>query len=252
MATSIGYGPSSLLAKYCFDGDEKNFELWETRIMGYMRIKKLHDVFADLDTERNIAADKNALAFAELIQFLDERSLALIIRDAKDNGRKAFKILKEHYQSSGKPRMISLYTQLGTLKMSHDEDVTDYILRGETAAHMLKQCGHDVPDPLLVAMVLKGLPDEYQAFTVIVTQSETEFTFQKFKTALRNFEETEKHRHMKNGGKNNSNSVMGMKNENKFNKNKSNSNPRQQQQQQQQQQQKTPVCFSCGDDGHQV
>ena len=86
--------------------------------MGYMRIKKLHDVFADLDTERNIEANKNALAFAELIQFLDERSLALVIRDAKDNGRAAFKILKEHYQSSGKPRMISLYTQLGTLKMN--------------------------------------------------------------------------------------------------------------------------------------
>ena len=156
MATSIGYGPSSLLTKYMFDGDEKNFELWETRIMGYMRIKKLHDVFADLDTERQIDANKNALAFAELIQFLDERSLALVIRDGKDNGRKAYRLLKEHYQSSGKPRMISLYTELGTLKMKHGENVTDYVIRGETAAHMLKQCGHDVPDPLLVAMVLKA------------------------------------------------------------------------------------------------
>ena len=36
---------------------------------------------------------KNAEAFAELIQFLDERSLALVMRDARDKGREAFKIL---------------------------------------------------------------------------------------------------------------------------------------------------------------
>ena len=41
-------------------------------------------------------------------------------------------------------------------------------------------------------MVLKGLPDEYKAFVAIVTQTETIDTFQKFKQALRNFDETEK------------------------------------------------------------
>ena len=43
-------------------------------------------------------------------------------------------------------------------------------------------------------MTLKGLPDGYKAFVAITTQSETVNTFQKFKQALRSFDETEKAR----------------------------------------------------------
>lgn len=50
--------------------------------------------------------------FEELIQVLDDRSLALTMRDAKDDGRKAMKILREHYLSQGKPKMIALDTEL--------------------------------------------------------------------------------------------------------------------------------------------
>jgi hypothetical protein len=62
-----------------------------------------------------IAADsvKNMDAFAELIQFLDDRSLSLVyIRDAANDGRKASEILREHYLPKGKSRVISLYTEL--------------------------------------------------------------------------------------------------------------------------------------------
>ena len=41
------------------------------------------------DTEINAA--KNKEVFAELIQFLDNKGLALLMRDAQDDGRKAFK-----------------------------------------------------------------------------------------------------------------------------------------------------------------
>ena len=40
-------------------------------------------------------------------------------------------------------------------------------------------------------MVLKGLPDSYKPFVVVVTQSDKQQTFTEFKAALRSFEETE-------------------------------------------------------------
>ena len=40
--------------------------------------------------------EKNATVFAELIQYSDDKSLSLLIRDAGDNGREALTILKEH------------------------------------------------------------------------------------------------------------------------------------------------------------
>ena len=121
------------------------------------------------------------------------------MRDAKDDGRAAFKILKEHYAGSGKPRIITLYNQLTTLKKQESETVTEYIIRAETSSTALKGAGEQISDALLVAMVLKGLPDEYKAFVAITQSNETVQNFQKFKQALRNFEETEKTRSNKSG-----------------------------------------------------
>ena len=221
---STGYGPSNQWQNLVFDGDERKFEVWETKILGYFKLKKLKDTLVGTTA---VDPDKNDTAFAELIQFLDERSLSLIIREAKDDGRKAFKILKEFYAGNSKPRVITLYNQLTTLSKSKPESVTDYLMRAEKAAVALKSAGENVSDSLLIAMVLKGLPDEFKAFIAIITQSETVDTFQKFKQALRNFDETETIRANTKKAKDSSNdSIMKAKNG------------------------KPITCFNCGIPGH--
>ena len=79
--------------------------------MGHLRIQKLHEVISAADPS-TVDPAKNAEVFAQLAIFLDDRSLSLIMRDAKDDGRKALEILNEHYISKGKPKVISLYTEL--------------------------------------------------------------------------------------------------------------------------------------------
>ena len=88
---STGYGPSSLWHNLVFDGNERKFKLWETKILGYMKLKKLKKVFS---TEEDVNDEQKETAYAELFQFLDERSLTLEIREAKDDGGKAWKILE--------------------------------------------------------------------------------------------------------------------------------------------------------------
>ena len=57
----------------------------------------------------------------------------------------------------------------------------------------MKSAGESgVSDALLISMVLKGLPIEYKPFSVVVMQSDKDYTFSEFKEALRNFEENEK------------------------------------------------------------
>ena len=68
--------------------------------------------------EKEIDGDKNEDAFAELNQFLDDKILSLVMKDAQDDGRVALKILRAHYAVSGKPRVISLYTELTSLTKS--------------------------------------------------------------------------------------------------------------------------------------
>ena len=61
----------------------------------------------------------------------------------------------------------------------------------KTAAAALKNAGEQVTDSLLLATVLKGIPETCKSFAVVTTQSEKKRTFSDFKAALRSFEDTE-------------------------------------------------------------
>ena len=49
-------------------------------------------------------------------------------------------------------------------------------------------------DGLLVAMVLKGLPESFKPFSIHVTQSDETMRFAEFKTKLRSYDDIEKMR----------------------------------------------------------
>ena len=184
---SKGYGPSHSQGRWnglCFDGDDSRYEQWEVKMLAYLRLRKLKRIVLG---ECSYDAAKNEEAFAEIVQFLDDRSLSLIMRDAKDDGRKALQILREHFAGSGKPRIISLYTVLTSLQKSPEETVTDYVIKAENAANALKNAGELVSDGLLVAMVMKGLTRNYKAFVVVMTQTDKVLTFSVFKTSLRSY-----------------------------------------------------------------
>ena len=59
-----GYGPSNQWQNLIFDGDERKFEVWETKILGYMKLRKLKETLVGTGAVNN---DKNETAFAELI-----------------------------------------------------------------------------------------------------------------------------------------------------------------------------------------
>ena len=114
------------------------------------------------------------------------------MREAKDDGKKALDILRNHYAGTGKPRIISLYTVLTSLVKKRDESITDYVIRAENAANALTNAGELISDGLLIAMVMKGLPGEFKPFVVVMNQSQKVMTFPEFKVSLRNYEENER------------------------------------------------------------
>lgn len=188
---------NSRWSRLVFDGDEKNYELWETKFLGHLRLQKLKDTIlnrpamgADADGLAEDAS-KNAEAYAELIQFLDDKSLSLVMREAADDGRGALKILRDYYAGKGKPRIVSLYTELTSLQKLSGESVTDYVIRAETSITALRNAGEVLSDGLLVAMVLKGLPESFKLFSIFITQTDETLSFADFKTKLRSYESTE-------------------------------------------------------------
>ena len=114
------------------------------------------------------------------------------MRDAADDGRKALRILREHYASQSKPGIITLYTELTSLEMGTNETVTEYLIRAEKAITALRNAKETLSDGLIIAMILKGLPESYKPLAIHITQSTSEITLTEFKVQLRSFEETEK------------------------------------------------------------
>ena len=178
-SSSTGYGPSAKTRwdHLHFNGDERKYGLWEIRMLAYLRLKDLKKTILPASEggigDFEVDAEKDETAFSELIQFLDERSLGLVMRDGVNSGRKSLKILREHYAGSGKPRVMVLYTQLSSLEKRPNEEVTDYVVRAEEVVSALKGAGESgVSDALLISIVLKGLPVEYKPFCVVVMQSD--------------------------------------------------------------------------------
>ena len=87
------------------------------------------------------------------------------------------KILREHYLSKGKPKVISLYTEQTSLRRLESESIRDDIIRTENISNALKEAGEVISDGLLIAVVLKGLPPNFKPFTRVITQKTKTLTF---------------------------------------------------------------------------
>ena len=223
-----------------FDGDGQKYELWEEKFLAYMLLKDLKKTILPLADGTQDETDfntKNEKAYAELIQFLDDTSLQLVMRDGKDNGRESLKILRTHYKGKGKTRLLSLYAELGTLMKSPNQSLTEYILTGEKIVAAIKSAGETISDVLMISSILHGLPDEYESFRVYIIQSE-ESTYTKFKEKLRNFEENDRGRNNNLHNESVMKAAGGYNNRNSDNGNNNNGGGQK------------VVCFSCNTPGH--
>ncbi|KAL6461003.1 hypothetical protein MHYP_G00309690 [Metynnis hypsauchen] len=202
-AESTGYGPRHVPGTAMhgrglpprFDGDEARYHIWEARFSAYLKTIGLKDAVlgSELAGEANAAEDeeicrKNELAYAELCGCLDDNTLTLIVYEAPDDGKKSLAILRRHFESEEKPRIVGLYTELTNVLMADGEALADYLARVEKIVAALKRAKETLSDALLIAMVLKGLTDDYSPFSVHVTQTKETLTFNEFKARLRSFE----------------------------------------------------------------
>lgn len=72
------------------------------------------------------------------------------------------------------------------------ESVTSYIIHTEMNITTLRNAEETLSNALLIAVILRGLPESLKLFSIPITQSEKKITFREFKTKLRSYKSTEK------------------------------------------------------------
>ncbi|XP_061744499.1 zinc finger protein 182-like isoform X2 [Nerophis ophidion] len=104
MTLPPSYGPTRKVGRrgksLCFDGDEKNYESWETKFVEHLGQLGLKAALLSEPQDNKDDVQKNEDVYAELIQVLDDKSLSLIMIEAEDDGRRALKILRDYYAES--------------------------------------------------------------------------------------------------------------------------------------------------------
>ena len=93
MQALTGYGPSrgngSRWSRLLSDGDKEKYEIWETKFFDYLRSFGLKNAFLDINLTGDKGDDERKKeASTELVQFLDDKSFPLIIRETAENGKK--------------------------------------------------------------------------------------------------------------------------------------------------------------------
>ena len=80
-----------------FTHDKTKYKIRETKFLGHLRTLSLKDaIFGKNLNEDETKTKRNEVAYAKLKQFLGDKSLSLIMREASDNGRETLRILHDY------------------------------------------------------------------------------------------------------------------------------------------------------------
>ena len=129
---------------------------------------------------------------------LDASSLMLIRHDCVNikgfgDGQKAGRLLPQRFRSDETTTVISLLRQLARLKLREDEAIHQYFIRAQELVTRLHHAGEELSETLFNAMVLNGLPQQYEFFLVQESFNPAD-NFVEMRKRLTNFEESRKQR----------------------------------------------------------
>jgi hypothetical protein len=233
--TEVTQALTHKLERLVFSGKEEDFTYFQDQFEARMYLLRLTDALLDRikttpqkdeETEEETRTrtaeeaprdEQRYKVWCEIIQCLDRKSV-MFLRSHKPNGMAAWKALVQQFKSSERPRIHATMGKLTSLRMTTGETITEYLTRAEDLQIDLRDVGEHVSDSMFEAMVLKGLPHEFEGIITVLNHGEKK-QYEQMKQELINFSNTRlgDTRHvggLYSGGKN------------------------------------TPKCFGCGKMGH--
>lgn len=169
----------------------ENYHTWAFAMRAYLEIEDLWrtiepqvpaDAEEDAEPVIDNDPDRNRKAKAKIILSLDPIVYgyvqeAITAKDAWDSLRVA-------YEENGLSRRVTLLIDLVSTKLENCESEEDYINKVTTTAHKLREIEMDIPDEWIGAILLAGLPQQYQPMIMAISGSGVEVTADYVKTRI--------------------------------------------------------------------
>ena len=184
-----------------FSGKAEDFPAWSTKFVALMQTKGLFNAVMGQDDapddvepladganpeqraehETKVAErekilkgikSRNNEVWCNLVLVLDNTTLMCLRSDCFNqwtgcgDGARAWRMLLDRFNSSERPTVVSLVGQLAKLRLGPTEKLDDYFVRSQELMTRLNDAGETISDTLFNALVINGLPEQYEHFVV--------------------------------------------------------------------------------------
>ena len=171
-----------------FKGNRDQYHIFELKLRNYISLHELES-FLDSDEKDDV---KNLYLYHLIVQCLDDDPLQLVACQAKNDGRKAYKLLGEKYLGNFNARKICALNELALLKQGKNETISTYISRVDLLIQKLKQFGVFNDTSFYVIKTLQGLDDKYDTFKTVITSTSEIPEWDDFKVRIQNHDQLSK------------------------------------------------------------
>lgn len=137
----------------------ENFETWRVAAKSYLAIKDLWK-FVDPAEISDVSPTENNKATAELTLLIQPIHYALIAETT--TARAAWKILVDTFKDAGTSRKVNMLQRLVTLKKTDCASMEDYCSKMMEYWLKVKNVGFAIDSETVGALMLGGLPKDYQ------------------------------------------------------------------------------------------
>ena len=115
--------------------------------------------------------NRNNTVWCYLALTLDSTTLMTIRHDCVNadgmgDGEAAWRCVMDRFRSNEAPTVVSIVSQLARLKLTDGEDIQNFFIRAQELYSRLQQAGEHLSPNIFNALILMGLPEQYENFIV--------------------------------------------------------------------------------------
>lgn len=184
--------------KLPFNGKPEGWTEWKLRLSSWMKLIGVWDVMSGKTqrpgtTAREAAAraeysEKNSTAFTYIVTNVSGAAFNIVAQAPEDDGRAAWALLLDRYETKTRAQKINLLTQLMRIKLEGSQDPDELF----TAINLIvKQLSHwenlrNIDNDWLIGITLNALPDGYKELITVLDNAK-ELTYDEAKDKIRAF-----------------------------------------------------------------